>query len=107
MARNVKGGDRASLRSRCQKNEAARRAAVVTKFGEVAKVSASGKAEFEPWMQRVDVRTYLESDLNPSGVCRPNSARARVVRENLGSAHPSSHPGPLFRKSANSRAGRS
>jgi chromosome segregation ATPase len=46
-----------------------RRDAVVAKFAEITAIAESGKAEFEPWLQKVlDVRTYLESDLNPSGV---------------------------------------
>lgn len=46
-----------------------RRAAVVAEFGKIAAVSDSGKAEFEPWLMKVEsVRTYLESDLNPGGV---------------------------------------
>ena len=46
-----------------------RRNAVVSKFGDLNKVADSGREEFEPWMQLVlDVRTYLEHDLNPAGV---------------------------------------
>jgi chromosome segregation ATPase len=46
-----------------------RRNAVVEEFAEVKKVADSAREEFEPWMQKVlDLRTYLESDLNPAGV---------------------------------------
>jgi chromosome segregation ATPase len=46
-----------------------RRAEFATKFGELTKVADAGRNEFEPWLQSVlDVRTYLLSDLNPTGV---------------------------------------
>jgi hypothetical protein len=55
----------AELRARASK----RRDAVMTKFGALGELADASKAEFEPWIQTVvDVRTYLESDLNPSGV---------------------------------------
>lgn len=46
-----------------------RRASVAEKLDELAKLGDSAREEFEPWMQKVlDVRTYLENDLNPTGV---------------------------------------
>jgi len=46
-----------------------RRDAVLTKFDALKQTADAGKAEFEPWMKLVvDVRTYLENDLNPGGV---------------------------------------
>ena len=46
-----------------------RRDAVLTKFDALKQTADAGKAEFEPWMKMVvDVRTYLENDLNPGGV---------------------------------------
>jgi chromosome segregation ATPase len=46
-----------------------RRNAVVAKFNDLGKVADAGREEFEPWITTViDVRTYLESDLNPTGV---------------------------------------
>ena len=50
-----------------------RRDAVLVKFEDLNKTADAGKAEFEPWMKLVvDVRTYLESDLNPGGVASVN-----------------------------------
>jgi chromosome segregation ATPase len=41
----------------------------VAAFGEITETAESAREMFEPWMQKVlDVRTYLENDLNPSGV---------------------------------------
>lgn len=55
-----------------------RREAVVARFAEVAEVADEGKQEFEPWMEKVlDLRSYLENDLNPSGV----DSVSDVVRE--------------------------
>jgi len=52
-----------------RKRAADRRDAVLTKFADLAKNADSIKAEFDPWFQSVvDVRGYLENDLNPSGV---------------------------------------
>ena len=49
---------------------------VVSKFDQLAREADSGRAEFEPWMQRVlDVRTYLENDLTAAGIA---SVRDRV-----------------------------
>src|SRR5215471_1394362 len=46
-----------------------RRNAVVAKFNDLSKVADAGREEFEPWITTViDVRTYLESDLNETGV---------------------------------------
>jgi uncharacterized phage infection (PIP) family protein YhgE len=55
----------ASLKKRSME----RRDAVLTKFDALKQTADAGKAEFEPWMKTVvDVRTYLENDLNPGGV---------------------------------------
>jgi uncharacterized coiled-coil DUF342 family protein len=46
-----------------------RRSAVIARFNEVNELVNETKAEFDPWLQEViDIRTYLESDLNPGGV---------------------------------------
>ena len=46
-----------------------RRDAVVKKLEGLQKTAEDGKAGFENWIKSVtDVRTYLESDLNPAGV---------------------------------------
>jgi chromosome segregation ATPase len=55
----------ADLRQR----SAERRDTVLAKFGDLSSSVDTAKASFEPWMQKVvDLRTYLESDLNTSGV---------------------------------------
>src|SRR5262245_9544576 len=59
------GIEDASLKQRSME----RREAVLTKFDALKQTADAGKAEFEPWMKLVvDVRTYLEHDLNPGGV---------------------------------------
>jgi ABC-type transporter Mla subunit MlaD len=59
------GIEDASLKTRSLE----RRDAVLTKFDALKQTADAGKAEFEPWMKLVvDVRTYLENDLNPGGV---------------------------------------
>ena len=61
-----------------------RRDAVVAEFAKVKEVSDSGKAEFEPWMKNVEaVRSYIEHDLNPSGVA---SVKDRVEQISKGAA---------------------
>ena len=66
------------LRERAQ----GRRDAVIAEFAKVKEVSDSGKAEFEPWMKNVEsVRTYIEHDLNPSGVA---SVKDRVEQISKG-----------------------
>jgi len=55
----------ADLRKRAEE----RRDAVLTKFTDLAKNADASKAEFDPWFQSVvDLRHYLENDLNPTGV---------------------------------------
>lgn len=64
-----------------------RRAAVVTRFGELTKVAESGKQEFDPWMDLVvQVRTYLENDLNPTGVASV-SDKVREIRNGANSVN--------------------
>jgi hypothetical protein len=77
---NIKSED---LRKRADE----RRAGVVTRFAELNKVADSGREEFEPWMQTVlDVRTYLESDLNPAGVASVKD-QVRKVRDGAASVN--------------------
>lgn len=46
-----------------------RRTEVVSRLDDLSELADAGREQFEPWMQTVlDVRTYLESDLNPAGV---------------------------------------
>jgi hypothetical protein len=46
-----------------------RRSEVIARFEEVNALVARAKAELEPWLQEIiDIRTYLESDLNPGGI---------------------------------------
>lgn len=46
-----------------------RRSEVIARFNEVNELVTETKAVFDPWLQEViDIRTYLESDLNPDGV---------------------------------------
>lgn len=55
--------DEIRIRSRKRHTE------VVAKFDEVNRLAAKANVEFDFWLQRVlDIRTFLESDLNPSGV---------------------------------------
>src|SRR5262245_23544025 len=62
----------ADLRKRAEE----RRDAVLAKFGELAKNADSSKAEFDPWFDSVvDLRGYLENDLNQSGVA---SVKAKI-----------------------------
>jgi chromosome segregation ATPase len=64
-----------------------RRSAVITEFGELTKIADSGREEFEPWMQTVlDVRTYLENDLNPTGVASVRD-KVRTVRDGAASVN--------------------
>jgi chromosome segregation ATPase len=60
----------ANIKSEDLKKQAEeRRNGVVAKFNDLSKVADAGREEFEPWIVTViDVRTYLESDLNPTGV---------------------------------------
>ncbi len=53
------------LRARARK----RHATVTAQFDKVDEFVAKARAEFEPWLQKViDIRTYLENDLNRSGI---------------------------------------
>ena len=53
------------MRNRSRK----RYAEVIAQFNEVDRLAAQANMEFNLWMQRVlDIRTYLESDLNPRGI---------------------------------------
>jgi chromosome segregation ATPase len=64
-----------------------RRAALVEKFGEMKKTADAAREEFDPWMQTVvDVRTYLENDLNPTGVASVKD-QVRKVRNGAASVN--------------------
>lgn len=64
----------AELRERANQ----RQKEVVAEFSKVSEASEAAKQAFEPWIQNViDVRTYLENDLNASGVA---SVKDRVEK---------------------------
>jgi hypothetical protein len=84
-AQRLQGIKDAELRERAGK----RRDAVMTKFGELSELADASKAEFEPWIQTVvDVRIYLESDLNPSGVASV-SDRVKTIDKGAASVNQS------------------
>ena len=59
-----------------------RRAAVTEQFDEMSELVAEVGAEFNPWLQEViDVRTYLESDLNANGVASIANVVPKITKE--------------------------
>lgn len=59
-----------------------RRAEVIAEFDEVNNLIAETKEKFEPWLQKViDVRTYLENDLNPNGVDSIKDVAPRITKD--------------------------
>jgi chromosome segregation ATPase len=59
-----------------------RRNAVIHKFEELKSSADETRGEFEPWMQSVlDVRTYLESDLNRAGVASVEDRIRAITKE--------------------------
>lgn len=64
-----------------------RRKALLEQFAEMKKTADAAREEFDPWMQTViDVRTYLENDLNPSGVASVKD-QVRKVRNGAASVN--------------------
>lgn len=69
-----------ALRKRAEE----RRTALMGKFAELKRTGDAAKEEFEPWLQTVlDVRAYLENDLNPTGVA---SVKDQVKKVRNGAA---------------------
>ncbi len=64
-----------------------RRSALMAKFAELKRTGDAAKEEFEPWLQTVlDVRAYLENDLNPTGVASVKD-QVRKVRNGAASVN--------------------
>lgn len=64
-----------------------RRAALNEQFAAMKKTADAAKVEFDPWLQTVlDVRTYLENDLNPTGVASVKD-QVRKIRSDAGSVN--------------------
>ena len=58
-----------------------RRAKVIARFDEVNELVVDAKTEFQPWLEEViDIRTYLESDLNPGGVASIADVASRASK---------------------------
>lgn len=54
-------------------------------FSDLSELGDEVRAEFEPWMQKnLDLRTYLESDLNPSGVDSVDGDMKKVIKDAKG-----------------------
>lgn len=59
-----------------------RRSQVTAEFNKVNQSIGKTKAEFDPWLQKViDIRTYLENDLNPNGVASIKDVAPQVSKD--------------------------
>lgn len=59
-----------------------RRSQVIAEFDEVNVLITETSEKFEPWLQKViDIRTYLESDLNPNGVASIEDVAPRISKD--------------------------
>lgn len=66
------------LRARAKK----RRSEVVSRFDELDEFVSEAKAKFEPWLQEVlDIRNYLESDLNANGIASIEDVASQISKK--------------------------